>query len=405
MKHYGDITKLNGAELPIVDVICGGSPCQDLSVAGKRAGLDGERSGLFMDQVRIVKEQRDECLRQIRVRGTDEPIRPRYMVWENVPGAFSSNKGEDFRAVLEETAKIAEKDAVIPGLEKGEKWSNSGLILGDGWSIAWRLHDSQFWGVPQRRKRLCVLADFNGDTAGKILFELQREAFEGMSIETITDIGDESRSEVQTLGKGLPGNIEQSGQEGQGVATDVEGCPNQAVSFQERAGCPGGGKGLLIQNEKTGALATHPQSVCFEPGAASRLGGYCYEEVSGTLRAEMGDNQFAVATEEPILLSTNQNDAELSQTGICNTLPAAMGMGGGYVPMVTYGLDRASFNQGQNAQFDFSVEEELAPTLVNRGPGGGTDTVRALCARDYKGVGNQYVSEGKLIIQQICDEP
>jgi DNA (cytosine-5)-methyltransferase 1 len=116
MKHYGDITKLNGCELPIVDIVTGGSPCQDLSIAGKRAGLDGERSGLFMEQIRVIKEIREHDKSTGR---SDEYIRPRYMVWENVAGAFSSNKGEDFRIVLEETAKIADKNAVIPGLEGG----------------------------------------------------------------------------------------------------------------------------------------------------------------------------------------------------------------------------------------------------------------------------------------------
>ena len=112
MRHLGDITKLKGNELPIVDVITGGSPCQDLSVAGKRAGLAGERSGLFMEQIRIIKEMREHD-RETNSR-TNEYIRPRYMVWENVPGAFSSNKGEDFRAVLEETARVADKNATIP---------------------------------------------------------------------------------------------------------------------------------------------------------------------------------------------------------------------------------------------------------------------------------------------------
>ena len=130
MLHFGDITKLNGAELPIVDIITGGSPCQDLSVAGKRAGLAGERSGLFMEQIRIIKEMREhDRLEQIRSGRTDVDIRPRYMVWENVPGAFSSNKGEDFRAVLEETAKVVCEDAVIPGPPGGaldSKWLHHG---------------------------------------------------------------------------------------------------------------------------------------------------------------------------------------------------------------------------------------------------------------------------------------
>ena len=309
MIHLGDITKIKGAEIEPVDCITAGSPCQDLSVAGKRAGLDGERSGLFMEQIRIIKEMREHDRNNGR---TDEFIRPRYMVWENVPGAFSSNKGEDFRCVLEETAKVAERDAVIPGPPKG-KWSKSGAIMGDGWSIAWRVHDAQFWGVPQRRKRIALVADFGGLSAPEILFER----------------------------KGMSGNIEESGKEGEGAASDAGAgieetgrCLNGwdvqskhiqpengraeslysrecrygggesyvlqsggAISFQERAGCAGGGKGILIQNERTGALSTlNNQSVCaFEPGAASRVGGHVYEDgKAGTVRANAGDNQQAV---------------------------------------------------------------------------------------------------------------
>ena len=165
MLHLGDITKISGYTAPIVDVVVGGSPCQDLSVAGKRAGLDGERSGLFMEQLRIIKEMRERD-RQL---GANDDIRPRYMVWENVPGAFSSNKAEDFRIVLEETAKVCDKDAVIPMPDKG-KWTTSGCILGDGWSIAWRVLDAQFWGVPQRRRRIALIADFGGHSSPEILF-------------------------------------------------------------------------------------------------------------------------------------------------------------------------------------------------------------------------------------------
>jgi len=169
MKHYGDVTKMHGYDIEPVDVITGGSPCQDLSVAGKRAGLAGERSGLFMEQIRIIKEMREHDRSTGR---SDEHLRPRYMVWENVPGALSSGtpKGEDFRIVLEETARVVEPDAVIP---RYEKWSPSGCIMGDGWSIAWRIHDAQFWGVPQRRKRIALVADFGGRSAPEILFERQ----------------------------------------------------------------------------------------------------------------------------------------------------------------------------------------------------------------------------------------
>lgn len=251
MKHLGDITKIRGYEVPIVDVVTGGSPCQDLSVAGKRAGLAGERSGLFMEQIRIIKEMREHDRAN---RGADVDFRllkPRFMVWENVPGAFSSNGGADFQAVLEETAKVAERDACIPRLEK---WPPSGCIMGDGWSIAWRVHDAQFWGVPQRRKRIALVADFGGQTAPEILFER----------------------------KGLSGDIEESGKEGQGVAGSIEASVDSAIclqgngidrpdtagcngkgwkygssytlntidrpavlSFQERAGKPGGGKGII----------------------------------------------------------------------------------------------------------------------------------------------------------------
>jgi len=172
MKHFGDITKLSGYDLPIVDVITGGSPCQDLSVAGKRAGLDGERSGLFMEQIRIIKEMRDHD-RQLHSDRSDEFIRPRFMVWENVPGAFSSNGGKDFQAVLKEIVRIAEPNAPdVPMPEKG-KWTKSGCIYDElgKWSIAWRVHDAQFWGVPQRRKRIALVADFAGLSAGEILFE------------------------------------------------------------------------------------------------------------------------------------------------------------------------------------------------------------------------------------------
>lgn len=165
MKHFGDITKINGHDVPLVDVVIGGSPCQDLSVAGKRAGLAGERSVLFMEQIRIIKEMRDESSRR-----ADQHIRPRFAVWENVYGAFSSNRGEDFRCVLEEFCRVADESVHVPRPEGG-KWEPAGEIVGDGWSIAWRTHDAKYWGVPQRRRRISVVADFGGGCASEILFE------------------------------------------------------------------------------------------------------------------------------------------------------------------------------------------------------------------------------------------
>ena len=165
--HLGDISKLNGAELPPVDIISGGSPCQDMSIAGKRSGLEGSRSTLFHEQIRIVKEMREAT----------NGKQPRYMVWENVPGAFSSNKGEDFRCVLEEIIHISEPDVLIPRPPRGGKWSNAGAIVGDGYSLAWRVFDAQYWGVPQRRRRIYLVADFGGECAPEILFK--RESLRG----------------------------------------------------------------------------------------------------------------------------------------------------------------------------------------------------------------------------------
>lgn len=219
MKHLGDITKINGAEIEPVDVVCAGSPCQDLSVAGKRAGLAGERSGLFMEQMRIIREMREHDEQLGR---TDEYIRPRYMVWENVPGALSSNKGEDFRCVLEETAKIIEEDAIIPGPPKGG-WPYAGSIILEHGSMAWRITDAQHWGVAQRRKRVCLLADFNGFSAEQILFDPQyRRVSEGVQTDTsVGDPGRADRPEVQPLEPRVSRDTEPSKQERQGTSRDT----------------------------------------------------------------------------------------------------------------------------------------------------------------------------------------
>jgi DNA (cytosine-5)-methyltransferase 1 len=232
LRHLGDITKISGIDAPTVNVIIGGSPCQDLSVAGKRAGLNGERSGLFMEQIRIIKEMREKDAESGR---TGPDIRPRFMVWENVPGAFSVNGGRDFAAVLEETAKVADKE--IPDIPvPADGWSNSGCIMGRGFSIAWRVLDAQFFGVPQRRRRIALVADFAGGAAPEILFE--RESVSGHS--------------------------EPCEAERKGTAGDAADSTGTAISFLERAGYAGGGKGILIQNEQTGTLSTvQNQSVCY----------------------------------------------------------------------------------------------------------------------------------------------
>lgn len=227
MKHLGDITKMSGFSTPPVDVITFGSPCQDLSIAGKRAGLSGERSGLFMEAVRIIKEMREATNGQY----------PKYAVWENVPGAFSSNKGEDFRAVLEELARIKEAGISIPAPDKS-KWAKSGFIAGDDWSIAWRTMDAQHWGVPQRRLRISLVLDLTGGRAGEILFE--PESLRGHFAPGITP--------------------------GQAVAGTVEngaGAADRAFTLKIRSGCDGGGKGALVQTEKSATLSTLQDQTLF----------------------------------------------------------------------------------------------------------------------------------------------
>lgn len=277
MKHLGDITKMNGFSTPPVDVITFGSPCQDLSIAGKRAGLSGERSGLFMEAVRIIKEMREATNGEY----------PKYAVWENVPGAFSSNKGEDFRAVLEELARIKEAGISIPRPDKS-KWAKAGLITGDDWSIAWRTMDAQYWGVPQRRLRISLVLDLTGGRAGEILFE--PESLRGHFAPGITpgqatagtvengagtaDCTDaipvnlqiatrhKSLGERTGLGIGRAGDAAYTLQEGHehGVCClDIA----KAYTLKIRSGCEGGGKGALVQTEKSATLSTLQDQTLF----------------------------------------------------------------------------------------------------------------------------------------------
>lgn len=227
MKHLGDITKINGAEIEPVDVCTFGAPCQDLSVAGRRKGMLHEgmgdeettRSGLFYEAIRIIKEMRDADKKRGR---TGEAVRCRYGVYENVPGALSSNNGEDWRCVLEETAKVIQKDAVIPRPEG--KWPNSGCIMLDNGSIAWRTVDAQWWGTPQRRKRICMLADFNGHTAPWILFDAQyrRTPADPESDQAFGNFGTECRQEIQSVEPCMSGHPGESGTKREETSGDIE---------------------------------------------------------------------------------------------------------------------------------------------------------------------------------------
>ena len=255
MKHLGDITKINGAEIEIVDVITGGSPCQDLSIAGKRAGLAGARSGLFMAQIRIVKEMREHDRANGR---TGDMVRPRFMVWENVPGAFSSNKGKDFAAVLEEIIRIAEPEA--PDIEVPEKgwqtWGGYHDEVGGRWSVAWRVHDAQHWGVPQRRRRISVVADFGGDTAGEILFERK----------SVSRHPAESGTARERLAGAAESGFNPAVARSLTARADGSPCADRGpniVCSPHQGGCDGGGKGALVQEDKSGTLGNGNDQTIF----------------------------------------------------------------------------------------------------------------------------------------------
>lgn len=188
MRHLGDIAQIRGGEVPPVDIITFGSPCQDLSIAGRRAGLDGGRSGLFFEAVRVIREMRE---------ATDGRC-PRFVVWENVPGAFTSAGGEDFRTVVEELLECGGWQVPVPA---PRRWGNAGLVLGDGISLAWRVLDAQYWGVPQRRKRIFLVVDLDGGSAGEVLFDS-----EGVPGDNPQDLGEgEGPSGCAEDGTGRPG--------------------------------------------------------------------------------------------------------------------------------------------------------------------------------------------------------
>lgn len=401
MKHFGDITKIHGDEVPIVDIVTGGSPCQDLSIAGKRAGLrhtelgdeETTRSGLFMEMIRVIKEMRDAD-RQ-RTGNPNELLRPRFMVFENVTGLLSSGEpcGEDFRIVLEETARIVDSSATIPRLPDGELWSNSGAIVGRvgncPYSLAWRVHNSQFWGVPQRRKRLSLIGDFGGLSAPELLFK-----------------------EVRFKSEGLSGDSEQSNEKGQGTSADAERSVGESSSYtlkirggsEHDANGRTAGKGALIQEELSGTLGvTQDQTLIKVYGISP------YE--SNSMKSS-NPNSGIYEAESSRTLDRNGGDPSLKQGGMIvlegnGSRPSHKGNGFGESDTM-YTLNTTEQHGICYSQFKYDkyVETETSASIKQAGGniGGGerddSDTIGPLQARDYKGVGDQYVREGKVIVQQ-----
>lgn len=455
MIHLGDITKIHGDEIEPVDCITFGSPCQDLSIAGRRAGLAGERSGLFMEAVRIIKE----------MRSSTNGLYPTFAIWENVPGVFSSNNGDDFRAVLEELACVEQPNAVIPGPPRGGRWSKAGAIAGNGWSLAWRQLDSQYFGVAQRRKRIALILDLGGQRAGEILFERT-------SLSRHPDPCIQAWKEVAGLTANRPaGNDRMVGAgflcgssrnaDSRGTEADRAGkseaeertsgdkcCEAAAYTLKIRSGCAGGGKGALVQTEKTGTLSTIQDQTIFqliqEPtycisgntvdrktnqnGTGVRESGaftvntvdrhavayalqnqnLCiddalpFDTTQITSKVNKSNPQWGdpchplaaaahppaavirISDEEmpvqPMVLESNQVHATVTQNGICPTLPASMGLGGGYVPMITdHPADRPVVFENHAQDARYKEAPTCSPTGYDRcGTGGGNTPLVAV---------------------------
>ena len=452
MKHYGDVSKMDGGSIEPVDIITFGSPCQDMSIAGKREGLDGNRSGLFYEAVRIIKEMR--CATNGKY--------PRYIVWENVPGAFSSNKGEDFRCVLESVCRIADETVSVPS---PKKWQSAGSIVGDGYSVSWRVLDAQYWGVPQRRKRIYLVADFAGGSAGKILFESEgvsgysaegfrawqgaaADAGEGFG-ETGTfclndqggqrmDLTEDVTNTLRAESHHPPLVFENHSQDSRytgplDVAQTVlstfgTGGNNQPFvvetpkTLKIRSGCEGGGKGPLIQDDKSATLGCNNDQTLFVPtvfGICSKdsnamkssnpHSGIYKAETSRTLDANGGNpscNQggMAVVALEGNGARPSHKGSGYSEDNVSFTLNATEQHG------VAYGIDRATYNMGQNAQFGIAVEEEVEPTMVAKGPGAVAHPVYTTSKNSYhmeaeEDVANTLVATDYKDPPTISEEP
>lgn len=331
MVHLGDITKMSGYTIPPVDVITFGSPCQDLSIAGKRAGMAGERSGLFSEAVRIIREMRYATFGAY----------PKYAVWENVPGAFSSNKGEDFHAVLQSLCRVIDPDATIPrptDARGGIKWPRAGAILADHYSLAWRTMDAQHWGVPQRRLRISLVLDLTGGRAGEVLFEpesLRGHFAPGVTAGQATAGTVENGAGTADCTDAIPVNLQIAtrhkslgertglgvGQAGDAAYTLQEGhehgvcCPDiaKAYTLKIRSGCEGGGKGALVQTEKSATLSTLQDQTLF---VAEQPKAYSFDSLASNSMKSSNPHSGCREVEIAKTLDTSPPDPAKNQGGI-----------------------------------------------------------------------------------------
>ena len=450
MKHYGDVSKMNGADIEPVDIITFGSPCQDMSIAGRREGLDGSRSSLFYEAIRIVKEMR--CKTNGRY--------PRYIIWENVPGAFSSNKGADFQSVLEEVCSVKGYEIHTP---RPEKWPVAGEIVADDFSLAWRVFDAQYWGVPQRRKRIYLVADFAGRSAGKILFESEGvsgytpQGFrswqgaarasekgsgaagcvclndQGGNRMDVTDgvtctlraeahhppcvmesagfctehsahsrsIGYEEETSPTLRAGTVPAAVYENHSQDTRYTGPLETAPTVNATYgmggnnqpfvvetpktlKIRSGCEGGGKGALIQENKSATLGCNNDQTVFVPkvyGICSKQshamqsdnphsGFYeadtsrCLDRGGGNPSCNQG-GMAVVAVQGSMIGRSDKNGPQGS--GVNEDVSFTLDATDRHA--VAYGIDRATYNMGRNAKFGITVETEIEPTMVSKGPG------------------------------------
>lgn len=457
VKHYGDISKMNGADLEPVDIITFGSPCQDMSIAGKRDGLSGSRSSLFYEAVRIIKEMRCKTNGQ----------KPRFIVWENVPGAFSSNKGEDFRTVLEEVCKIKDESVSVP---KPNKWNTAGRILGDGYSVAWRQFDAQFWGVPQRRKRIYLVADFADWCAGKILFE--SEGLSGYSKTSISSWqGSAATVRESTENAGISLMFENHGQDARYtgpldvsqtvLSTYGTGGNNQPFivedmkSFDVRLTSEGtrnarnnvyetdtsrtidtggnspdsnqGGVAVvaygICSKDSNSMKSANPKSGFYKANTSRTIdgnggnpscnqGGIAVIEGNGTRPSHKGDGY----KESDIMYTLNATEQHaVAFADVHATLSANDGPKGpssqmlgtpeeNFVGEPAYGIGRPAMNQGYNAKFSFQIEEEVEPTIVAAGASGVAHPIYCTSKSSFHTIAEENLA-GTLVATDYKDPP
>lgn len=382
IKHYGDISTMDGSKIEPVDIITFGSPCQDLSIAGKRDGLDGKRSSLFYEAIRIVKEMR--C-------ATDGK-KPRYIVWENVPGAFSSNKGEDFRCVLEGICHIKDETLSVP---KIDKWKQAGTIVGDHFSLAWRVLDAQYWGVPQRRKRIFLVADFAGGGAGEILFK--SEGLSGYSKESIRSWQGTASNFADSIGATGTICLNDQGGERMDVTTDIT-CTLRAKSNHP----PCIIDSAVFDNHGKDTRFTGPIDVAPTISATYGTGGnnqpFVVEnsktyDVRFTSEGTVNARSNVYESDTARTIDTSGNAPDSNQGGIA--VVESYGLQGSMIGRadkngpqgdgvneelsftlntvdkhaVVYAIDRESFNCGQNYARNLGITEDgINSTLKAQGP-------------------------------------